>query len=353
MVKKNQCLSRKKIMSIDSQKKIDVFEKYYSKLVNKSSVDTPVVTEHFLNLGLNAKNPLYANGILKQVIPGPEESIEEENDFVDDPLCEEKFSPLPKLIHHYRDRALILCTDRCFIRCRFCFRKRFWYADKRDWIIGADEFAKIANYIQERAYIKDVILSGGDPLCMPDKKIFEMVDALDSIESIDVIRIASRCLSAEPSRITYSFAKNIARLSEKVWFISHFNHPAELCDLAKTAISYLRKNGIPILSQTVLLRGINDDASVLADLFRKLVALKVKPHYLFHVDPARGNHVFVTGVEKGLMIMKELRKSLSSICLPDFAIDLPKGGGKIVLSPQLRNGDGEYMNYDGQIFKYF
>lgn len=313
-----------------------------------SSDKTFLATSHFLSLALSA-NPIL-DPILKQVLPADDENIEDKH-FIDDPLCEDKFSPLPHLVRRYKDRALIHCTNRCFIHCRFCFRKRFWFSNSNLWNLKKSEFVKIAKYISSEPQIKEVILSGGDPLCLDDDEIFYFVEKIDRINSVEVIRLASRALSAYPARITAKFAKGLKMRSQKIWFMSHFNHPAELSDAAKIAISHLIYNGIPILNQTVLLRGINDNFATLSDLFRGLVSVKVKPHYLFHVDPAKGNKKFVTGIKAGIEIMRRLRKELSSICVPDFALDLPDGGGKIVLAPELLIDEDRCSDYDGKNFR--
>jgi lysine 2,3-aminomutase len=310
----------------------------------------PLVTKHFLSLAID-KNP-EKDPILIQVAPSPAEDIMVHG-FNEDPQDEKRFSPLPKLVWRYKDRALILCTNNCFIHCRFCFRKRLWARKHESWRITSSEFAKIANHVRKNPVIKEAILSGGDPLTLRDKDIFRMISKLDEIDSLNVIRIGTRALSAMPSRLAPQFIKGLMDCSDKIWFMTHFNHPAELSSDTELAIRRLTKAGIPVLTQTVLLKGVNDDVDVLSILFRRLVALKAKPHYLFHVDPTEGNAHFATGVDKALDIVSELRNRMSSLCVPSFAIDLPSGGGKIVLSPDLRKSAGKYRNYEGGVFDYF
>jgi len=307
-----------------------------------------LATRHFLSLAESGDPD--CDPILRQVVPTQQEEVAG-TAFVQDPLSEKKFSPLPRLVRRYEDRALILCTNKCFIHCRFCFRKRLW--SQPPWTIGRREFAKIAEFIGRDHKIKEAILSGGDSLCLDDGWLLEMIGRLDSIGSLDVIRLATRALSAEPSRFSAGFVRRLRKHSGKLWLMSHFNHRAELSDLAKIAIGRLVDSGIPVLNQTVLLKGVNDDVGTLSSLFRALVAVKVRPHYLFHVDPAEGNSGFVTGVDKALELVAGLRRRLSSICVPSFALDLPSGGGKIVLSPELRRASGEYCDYEGRTFRYF
>lgn len=309
-----------------------------------------LATRHFLSLAESGDPE--CDPILRQVVPTPQEEVAGPA-FVQDPLFEEKFSPLPRLVRRYEDRALILCTSRCFVHCRFCFRKRLWSSGRPPWTIGRGEFARIAGFIGHDHKIKEAILSGGDPLRIGDGWLLEMIGQLDGIGSLDVIRLATRALSAEPSRFGAGFVKRLRKRSGKLWLMSHFNHPAELSDVAKIAIGRLVDSGIPVLNQTVLLKGVNDDIGTLSSLFRALVAVKVRPHYLFHVDPAEGNSGFVTGVDKALELVGGLRRRLSSICVPSFALDLPSGGGKIVLSPELRRASGEYCDYEGRAFRYF
>ncbi|HPN83970.1 MAG TPA: KamA family radical SAM protein, partial [Victivallales bacterium] len=251
------------------------------KIAKANSVKHPFLsTKHFLSLAVSddpKKDP-----ILKQVIPSESERIYNRK-FVEDPLNEKQFSPLPKLIHRYKDRALILCTNKCFIHCRFCFRKRIWKNNCPTWKISETEFEKIEKYVSNDIRIRELILSGGDPLTMPDEKIFRMLSKIDRIPHVNVIRIATRALSAEPSRVNARFVRALKHSSKKIWFMSHFNHPAELSKATKEAIRGLSDSGIPVLNQTVLLKGINDNPEILSELFRNLVSLKAIPHYLFHV----------------------------------------------------------------------
>ncbi len=251
-----------------------------------------------------------------------------------DGLGEKTLSPFPHLIHTYRDRAVLLTTGNCFSRCRFCFRKRLWRTDSPEMKEPDEtELNQIGDWLRAHPEVDDVLLSGGDVLTLPDERISRLLNLLTSTGTVYTIRICSRAPAACPERLTENLCELLGN-TPGVWFMSHFNHPAEVTDDAAAACTRLIRHGVPILNQAVLLAGINDDPEILRTLFKKLTAIRVKPHYLFHVDPVEGVSHFATGVKKGLEIMASFRDSLSSIARPDFAIDLPCGGGKVVLTPE-------------------
>ncbi len=262
-----------------------------------------------------------------------------------DGLGERTLSPFPHLIRTYRDRAVLLTAGTCFSRCRFCFRKRLWRTDCPEMTEPDDrELYQIAAWFREHPEIDDVLLSGGDVLTLPDERIQQLIGLLQQTGTVRTIRICSRAPAAQPERITESLAAMLGSC-DGVWFMSHFNHPAELTDAAVAACKRLIRHGVPVLNQAVLLAGINDREEILRSLFKKLTAIRVKPHYLFHVDPVEGVSHFATGVERGLEIMASFRDCLSSIARPDFAIDLPCGGGKVVLTPADNSAqDGTYWS---------
>ncbi len=308
-----------------------------------------MASPHYLSLAGSSdadKDP-----ILMQVMPSRKE-LRSNKKMTADPQDEKRFMPLLKLVRRYADRAVILCSNECFIHCRFCFRKRLWAKENKKWKISDEEFAKIAGYLRKNSEIKEAILSGGDPLTLADRELRRLISALDNIESIDVIRIGSRVLTANPARLTNKVL-DIFSSSRKIWFMSHFNHYLEISSETEKKIRNLNAAGVLILNHTVLLKGINDSPEVLEKLFRKLVALKVKPHYLFHADPVDGNAHFMTGVDRALEIITSLRRKLSSLAMPVFAIDLPGGGGKITLSPDMRRGERHFEDVDGRIVEYF
>ena len=198
--------------------------------------------------------------------------------------------------------------------------------------------------------MKDVLLSGGDPLTLPDLRIIGILRQLFAVKTVETVRLCTRSLVVQPRRITNELAEALSAFPA-LWIMTHFNHPEELTAESAQAIALLRKKGIPILNQTVLLKGVNDNEETLCHLFRGLVRQGVKPHYLFHCDPIRGTSHFATGTDRGLEILQYFRKNLSSIATPFFAIDLPEGGGKVSLQPDYRDengGDGTYYAIDGR-----
>ncbi len=309
------------------------------------------VTRYFFSLAVDNK----CDAIRRQFMPsraelltGPYESS--------DPLMEEKYRVLPRLIHRYKNRVLILVTDACAVNCRFCFRR--YYKSKAEvgneevgerGSIGEDELEAIGNYLVLHGEVSEVILSGGDPLVLVDGRLKSILNQIRFAREDVTIRVASRVLSVLPQRITKNL---VALLSENrpIWFVSHFNHPAELTEEALSAISLLVEAGIPVVNQTVLLRGINDDTETLKHLFRRLVHNGVKPYYLFQGDLASGTSHFRVDLGKGLELVRELKRSLSGLEMPDYALDLPGGGGKVSLLsvPIERREDGYLVgDYSG------
>ena len=206
-----------------------------------------------------------------------------------------------------------------------------------------DQIASFANPI--------LILTGGDPLMLSTYRLHEILKKLVSTGTISVIRIGSRVPVTWPERIDTKLVTMLAGF-DGLWLMTHFNHPAEVTPESAAACRKFVKAGIPVLNQTVLLRGVNDDAAVLEKLFRELIRIQVKPHYLFHVDPVRGVRHFATGIEKGLEMLRAFRPRLSSLAVPAFAIDLPEGGGKVALQPDYRCGDGFVSINDVKVVKY-
>lgn len=289
------------------------------------------------------------DGIWQQCMPSPAE-LENPGDLCDDGLGERSQSPCPRLIHRYPDRALIFATNSCFAYCRFCFRKRFWKSGVQTSSITDGELQTILRYLQQHPEVKDVLLSGGDPLTLPDERLAGILQQIFGVPSVETVRLCTRAPVVQPGRITPELAGILAGFPA-LWVMTHFNHPAELTPEAAGGIALLRKAGLPILNQTVLLKGVNDDPETLCTLFRGLVRQGVKPHYLFHCDPIRGTAHFATGIDCGLEILRYCRKNLSSIATPFFAIDLPEGGGKVSLQPDYRSPggrEGSYHALDGR-----
>ncbi len=270
-----------------------------------------------------------------------------------DPLGEDEQSPVPRLVHRYSDRALLLATNRCAVRCAFCLRGRIWRGggDVSSWMVSESELDDIAKYLEKRRRIREVLISGGDPLVLETSDLRRIITRISRLPNIRVIRVGSRVPVVLPSRVDAELVDCLASFPG-LWLATHFNHPRELTKEALGACRALVSRGVPVLNQTVLLKGVNDAPDTLERLFAELAAHRVKPHYLFHVDPARGCARFATGVERGLEIMKALRGRLSSVATPVFAIDLPGGGGKVPLLPDYSRGDGAFEALDGAVIPY-
>ncbi len=267
---------------------------------------------------------------------------------LEDPLFEHKFTKSKGLIHRYPDRALFVVTNKCFANCRFCFRKNNWKH------FGGFDLKKATDYLKCHEEIREVLISGGDPLTFEDERLISIVKAIRSIEHIDTIRIATRTLSTLPYRITDMLLDDL-KPYKPIWFSIHINHPDEITpDFVESSIKII-DSGFPIISQTVLLRDINNNASILEELFCKLVKLRIKPYYLFGCDMAVGNNRFRVKLQEALTIIDALRNNISGLCMPFFAIDV-QDGGKIVLEPNRIisvNGDTyTFKNFEGKEYIY-
>jgi len=268
----------------------------------------------------------------------------------EDPLNEEAQMPIPHLIHRYKDRVVLLVTNRCAVNCRFCLRKRKWKKNVACHSLNDDELSEVCAYLIKNPEIREVLVSGGDPLVLQTARLKEILLRISQISSVTILRLGTRIPVVLPMRINNELVEMLADIPG-LWIATHFNHPRELTKEAIEACSKLIKSGIPIINQTVLLKEINDDVDTLRELFVSLTVNKIIPHYLFHIDPVKGNRHFATGIETGLNIMRSLRNQISSLATPQFAFDLPEGGGKIPLLPDYRIGDG-YETIDGRIVEY-
>jgi lysine 2,3-aminomutase len=294
-----------------------------------------------------------ADPIRLQVIPQPQELIEQEGE-LDDPIADHEFSPVPRLTHRHADRVLLFPTYQCAVYCRFCFRKESLTSIGRGYSREALEPALA--YIAEHPEIREVILTGGDPLSLPDKALAEIRDRIEAIAHVRLLRIHTRVPVALPARIT---AGLIAALQGRlmVTVVTHFNHAREITDATETACRALRQAGFVLLNQSVLLKGVNDTVEVLEELCRELMyRLGVKPYYLHHGDLARGMAHRRTTIAQGQALAAALRRRLSGICNPVYVLDLPEGGGKVPLGPCYVEGrDGEswrIRGLDGEVREY-
>ncbi len=308
-----------------------------------------LVSDYYLNLIDNSRKDIENDPIWLQCMPSADELKDENSDL--DPLAEEVQMAVPRLIHRYPDRAVLLATGKCATRCRFCFRKRTWTDGRELFDISKAELAEFCTYLRVTPTVSEVLISGGDPLMLSRENLRFILDELNSIESISVLRLGTRVPVTLPALVNPETIKMLASYPG-LWLMTHFNHSRELTAESIALCRKFIKSGIPLLNQTVLLKGVNDNAETLEKLFRQLITVKIKPHYLFHVDPVRGVRHFATGIDKGLDILARFRSNLSSLAVPAFAIDLPEGGGKVALQPEYCC-EGKYPSVvDGHLIEY-
>ena len=271
----------------------------------------------------------------------------------DDPLGEEGHSPLPGLVHRYPDRVLFLVTGFCSTYCRYCTRSRMVGGGRSHFNLG--QWEKAIEYIAASTEIRDVLISGGDPLTLPDERIEWLLTNLRRIPHVEVIRIGTKAPVVLPHRITPALTRMLRRY-HPLWMSIHFTHPSELTPETAQACARLADAGIPLGSQTVLLKGINDDLQTMKRLCQGLMKIRVKPYYLYQCDPITGSAHFRTPVDKGLDIIRGLRGHTSGYAVPTYVIDAPGGGGKVPLLPDYvagREGDSLLLtNYEGRRYRY-
>ena len=308
------------------------------------------ITPYYLSL-IDKHNP--TDPIRMQCMP----SQEEEKlyfDIQDDPLAEERDSVLPGLIQRYPDRVLVALTNMCPVYCRHCTRKREWC--KRKWIRNPQELEAIYNYIRQHKEIRDVILSGGDPLILSNEKLEAVLRNLRKIAHVEVVRIGTRCPVVLPQRIDDEFVYALKKY-RPIWVNVHFNHPSEITRESSEACDKILCAGIPINNQSVILKGINDDVETMTKLCQGLLRIGVRPYYLFQCDPVSGTGHFRTSIEKGLEIIKGMRGFTSGLCVPTFVVDGLEGQGKIPLQPDyVVSKEKRYMvlkGHKGETFRYY
>ncbi len=303
------------------------------------------INSYFARLLRQPGDPLW-----RQAVPDPAELTD--TICIPDPLGEESLSPVPNLVHKYPDRALFLISNQCAMYCRFCTRKRM--VGTARMAISQATLEAGYDYLARTPAIREVLLSGGDPLLLTDDALDAILSRLRAIPSIEVIRIGTRVPSALPMRVTTKLV-NLLKKHHPLYINTHFNHPDELTAEAATACTMLADAGIPLGCQTVLLRGVNDQADILRRLFLGLLRLRVKPYYLFQGDLTRGTNHFRTPTQQGIAIMRQLYGHISGMAIPTFALDAPGGKGKIPLTPQYilaKEADLHFQNYCGEVCTY-
>jgi len=307
------------------------------------------VSPYYLSL-INIYDP--DDPIRKQAIPSFEEITLGSIGF-EDPLGEKRDSVVPGLVHRYPDRLLLVLTDICPMLCRHCTRKREWH--NGGWVRTSGEIKPMLDYIRRHKSIRDVILSGGDPLTLSTRRLEDVISKLRQIDHIEIIRIGTRFPVVLPQRIDDELCSMLSKYGP-IWLNTQFNHPREITPESAAACDRLLRAGIPVNNQSVLLRGINDNVATQTKLCNGLLKIKVRPYYLFQCDEVQGTEHLRTTVETGIKIIEGMRGHTSGLAIPTFVIDLPEGGGKVPLQPNyvltqtkenlvLRNYQGRFMWY--------
>ncbi len=273
----------------------------------------------------------------------------------DDPLSEDGDAAVPGLIHRYPDRVLFLVTGFCSTYCRYCTRSRMVGQAGGEYQFSVPQWERAIAYIEAHPEIRDVLLSGGDPLALADEKLEWLLARLRGIRHVEFLRIGTKMPVVVPQRVTRSLAA-ILRRFHPLWMSLHFTHPDELTEEVREACGRLADAGLPLGAQTVLLKGINDDVEVMKQLMHGLLMARVKPYYLYQCDPISGSAHFRTSIEKGLEIVRGLRGHTTGYAVPTYVVDAPGGGGKVPLVPDYvagRDGDDLLLtSYDGGVYRY-
>lgn len=277
-----------------------------------------------------------ANDPIRRILMPRREELHRGVQSMLDPLGEKKNSRTSRIVHRYPDRALFLVTDFCSVYCRYCTRKHFTGGEAS--FAKNTEYDEALGYLQSATGVREVILSGGDPLTLSDAILERVLLDLRKIEHIEIIRIGTRMPVVNPMRVTDELVR-ILKKAKPVFLMTHFNHPKELTLEAATAVEKFVDNGIPVFNQMVLLNGVNNSAAIVQALSRRLLYLRAKPYYMFQCDPSFGTDHLRTSIEESLEIQRELWGNLSGLAMPNFSIDIPDGGGKTSLTPNFEVRD--------------
>jgi lysine 2,3-aminomutase len=332
-----------------------------ARMIELSDEESEAIRRHTGSLPVGI-TPYYASlmssldpnqGLRRTVVPvlGEYEIARGENS---DPLGEDSHSPVPGLVHRYPDRVLLLVTNFCSVYCRYCTRARMVGSAGERSVKKADiELA--LNYIEQTPAIRDVLISGGDPLSLDDDRLEYILSRLRKIRHVEFVRIGSKQPVVQPMRVTSSLRRMLKRY-HPLWMSLHFTHPDELTPEVAEACGRLADTGIPLGSQTVLLKGVNDDLETMRKLMHGLLKIRVKPYYLYQADPISGSAHFRTPVSTGLDLIRGLRGHTSGYAVPTFVVDAPNGGGKIPIAPDYvvgyAEGDLLLRSYDGGTYRY-
>jgi lysine 2,3-aminomutase len=287
-----------------------------------------------------------------QCIPRKNELFVGKNDMID-PCSEDRDTVVPNLVHRYPDRVLLLATTRCAVYCRYCTRRRF--VGSREVDITKENLDAICNYLRKNRKIRDVLISGGDPFLLEDSRLESILRALRAIRHIEILRIGTRVPVTLPMRVTESLVEMLHRY-HPLFVNIHFTHPKEITPEVREACGLLTDAGVPLGSQTVLLRGINDQAPIIKKLVHELLKIRVRPYYLYQCDPVVGIGHFKTPISRGIEIIRSLQGFTTGYAVPTYVIDAPGGGGKIPIGPNYvlshQNGIMTLRNYRREIYRY-
>lgn len=307
------------------------------------------ITPYYLSL-IDLSDP--DDPIRKQAVPSFREITLSSKGF-EDPLAEKRDSVVPGLVHRYPDRVLMVLTDICPVLCRHCTRKREWR--NGGWVRTPSEIKAMLEYIQKHKEIRDVIISGGDPLSLSTSRLESVIAGLRQIEHVEIIRIGTRFPVVLPQRIDNELCDMLSKYGP-IWLNTQFNHPNEITPESAAACERLLRAGVPVSNQSVLLKGVNDSVDTQLKLCHGLLKIRVRPYYLFQCDEVKGVEHLRTPVETGIMIIEKMRGHTSGLAVPTFVIDLPDGGGKVPLQPNylIAQTENELVirNYQGRFFWY-
>jgi lysine 2,3-aminomutase len=278
-----------------------------------------------------------ADPIARQFVPSPAELHVAPEESAD-PIGDDAHSPVNGIVHRYADRVLLTLVHACAVYCRFCFRRETVGPGKRD-ALSAKEIAAALDYVRARPEIWEVILTGGDPLVLSPRRLRAVAKALAAIEHVKVLRVHTRVPAVDPARVTPDLLRALKVAGKALYVVLHANHPRELTPAVRAACARIIDAGIPMLSQSVLLRGVNDDEATLGALMRALVECRIKPYYLHHGDLAPGTGHLRTGIAEGQALMRRLRGRLSGLCQPSYVLDIPGGYGKSPIGPTYLRAD--------------
>lgn len=342
--------SRNRIRTLEQFERVVVLsDMERAALVRGGTLLPTGVTPYYMSLidPLDRDQPLR-----RTVVPSTAEFVRTAGE-ADDPLGEDGHSPVPGLVHRYPDRVLLLALDFCTTYCRYCTRSRVVGHGE----IVADEarLERAFDYLRRTPQVRDVLISGGDPLALSEERLDWILGSLRAIPHIEFVRIGTKMPAVLPQRITPSLCR-VLRKHHPLWMSLHFLHPDECTPEAERACARLADAGIPLGSQTVLLKGVNDDVDTMTRLVQRLLRMRVRPYYLYQCDPISGSSHFRTSVDTGLEIIEGLRGHTSGYAVPTYVIDAPGGGGKIPLQPNYlvgRDGDDVVVrNFEGRSFRY-